>query len=194
MSGVFFPQDHELRVINVPPPPFRDIHQLQSLATGESAPTDEMVPIAIPSLLPLSATATECTPPLPPTSNISAAVAGVALVDVSVSEYKPLLAWDQSISDPSLKYHKQSSTAFRPGNVSCYPAALINVPKDYKSSLTAVLDSCPFANNTMSFGIAVKGFPKSGQQAVGERQDSWGILNNRSEPSVDEPSKVLLTI
>ena len=54
----------------------------------------------------------------------------------------------------------------------------------------AVLEECPFANNTMSFGIAIKGFPRSGQQALGERGESWGIFNNRAESSAGEPSKV----
>ena len=53
-----------------------------------------------------------------------------------------------------------------------------------------VLDEAPVCNNTMSFGIAKKGFPNSGQQAFGEKNDSWGLYNNRSESSTRDPTKV----
>lgn len=36
----------------------------------------------------------------------------------------------------------------------------------------------------------MKGFPRSGQQAIGERLESWGIMNNRSEASLRDPSQI----
>ncbi len=103
--------------------------------------------------------------------------------------FTPILSWDLSISDTALRYSNGNRTAHRPGNVSCYPAALAPVVGP-KCTMAIVLEECPFANNTISFGIAVRGFPKSGQQAIGERSDSWGIFNNRSEASSGDTSKV----
>ena len=55
----------------------------------------------------------------------------------NMSDYTPLLQWDLTQSDPALKYTKGNTSAFRPSNISCYPAALINVPRDKKSALSA---------------------------------------------------------
>lgn len=54
------------------------------------------------------------------------------------------------------------------------------------------LEEAPPANNTMSFGVALRGFPVTGQQAFGEKTDSWGIFNNRSDSGAGEPSKVYI--
>ena len=54
-----------------------------------------------------------------------------------------------------------------------------------------MLEECPFANNTLSIGVSIKGFPRSGQHGFGERPESWGIHNNRSESGVHDPAKVL---
>lgn len=139
------------------------------------------MPKSLPAVAPsppLVATPAVDVPSLPRQSSVSGS-----------SDPVPVMMFDLSISEMALRYANGNRTAYRPGNVSCYPAALAPTPAG-KSSFTAVLDECPFANNTMSFGIAVRGFPKSGQQAFGERVDSWGLYNNRSENSVDEPSKV----
>lgn len=134
--------------------------------------------------------------PSPTLAPVSAPVSGSDVQSLSrqgstagASEIVPIMAFDLAISETALRFANGNRYAYRPGNVSCYPAAMALTPSG-KSSFTAVLDECPFANNTMSFGIAVKGFPKSGQQAFGERADSWGIYNNRSENSVEEPSKI----
>ena len=54
--------------------------------------------------------------------------------------------------------------------------------------LSARLDEAPAFNNTMSFGIAVEGFPNCGSRSIGEVAGSWGLYNNRSSSS--EPSKI----
>ena len=49
-----------------------------------------------------------------------------------------------------------------------------------------MLDETKDADNTMSFGIAVEGFPVSGASAIGERSNSWGLKNYRAAGTQSE--------
>ena len=51
-------------------------------------------------------------------------------------DYLPVMAWDLGLSDTALRFSNGGQTATRPGNVSCYPAALTLVPAAVKSSFT----------------------------------------------------------
>ena len=51
-------------------------------------------------------------------------------------DYLPVMAWDLGLSDTALRFSNGGQTATRPGNVSCYPAALTLVPAVVKSSFT----------------------------------------------------------
>ena len=87
-----------------------------------------------------------------------------------------------SISQESLTYTNQNRTAYRPGGASCYPAALYRVNR-LRCRLSARLDEAPQFNNSMSFGLALEGFPNMGASSIGECHNSWGLYNNRSSPA-----------
>ena len=69
------------------------------------------------------------------TSESAPSAAMLALAD----EYVPVLCWDTSLSESLLTFTAENCTAFRPGNVGCYPAALAAAPRSAKSSFTAGL-------------------------------------------------------
>eukprot|EP01041_Mallomonas_annulata_P002438 gene2438-4728_t len=112
---------------------------------------------------------------------------GERTVSMDVDDTEIVRVWHVDISQPSLSFFNDNKSVLRPGGVSCYPAALFAISRR-KCRLSVRLDEAPHFNNTLSFGIALEGFPSMGDSAFGEAGHSWGMYNNRS--STHEMSKV----
>lgn len=92
---------------------------------------------------------------------------------------KIIQKWVPEISDTDLLFSNNDTCAKRPGNVSCYPAAL--VPIDSPScAITMVLQESPIGPNSMSIGIAKANFPRNGSDGMGPTSHSWGLIESRS--------------
>ena len=104
---------------------------------------------------------------------------------IPAGETSTVEKWDRSLSDQELQFTADDTTARRPGGASSYPASLVSIPSSCGSiSLTAVLTQASTASNAMSFGIARRGFRKSGTSGFGGTSGSWGINeNNRATDS-----------
>ena len=72
----------------------------------------------------------------PAAATVSAAVAAPAATAIVVDGVQELLQWDQSLTQSALELTNGNRSARRPGSVSCYPAALIDVPINGKYSLS----------------------------------------------------------
>lgn len=93
-----------------------------------------------------------------------------------------LTRWDPSISDNELQFSRKDTVARRPGSVSCYPASLVPIPADENSSfaLTMLLQNAPRGPNSMSIGVAKRGFRSSGSDGFGQSLNSWGLIESRA--------------
>jgi hypothetical protein len=89
--------------------------------------------------------------------------------------------WSRDISNGSLTYSNDNTSAKRSGSVSTYPACFAKLPSD-KSIITVTVDAVVESGcNTLSFGICTPGFPKSSSDGFGKTKNSWGICDDRGK-------------
>lgn len=95
-----------------------------------------------------------------------------------VSSAVSVIKWEKSISNDRLQYQDGDTVVCRPGNISCYPAALANLSAK-RSMVRFRLLSCELKGNSMSFGLATKSFRLEGSNGVGGSMMSWGVIDSR---------------
>jgi GTPase SAR1 family protein len=78
-----------------------------------------------------------------------------------------------------LQYTNSDASAKRPNGASCYPAAFAPLPAD-RTIFTVTLDNAPLKGNWMTFGLAKRGFPKTGSDGIARHANSWGLADERN--------------
>ena len=86
-------------------------------------------------------------------------------------------SWNRAVSNASLEFD-DPTTVKRPGGASCYPAAFATVPADVSYFAVRILE-CNHTQNTLSFGLARRSFPKESSDGVGRTSNSWGLHDER---------------
>lgn len=91
--------------------------------------------------------------------------------------------WDRSLSCSHLEFSNDDRSVRRPGSVSSFPAAFckMDVTKDV-NVFTVKLTKADGRTNNVTIGVALfDTFPNQGSDGVGLQNDSFGLIDDRSE-------------
>jgi hypothetical protein len=96
------------------------------------------------------------------------------------STYVPVRRpFNTKMGNHRLEYTTEGFTARRPGSISSYPAALLDLPSSHTSCVIH-LDEAPYHLNWFTIGLARKPFRNQGSNGFGCVCDSWGLRDDRS--------------
>ena len=95
-----------------------------------------------------------------------------------------LSQFNKAISDKSLEFTNDDSTARRPGSASSFPGAFVSLTVP-KSKIAFEITETGAKNNNLSLGLAKIGLEKSGSDGFGQSRNTWGVFDDRgsSDPT-----------
>ena len=98
---------------------------------------------------------------------------------VPSSSYTPVRKpFNMAISNAQLNFSSYAYTVARPGCVSSYPAAMVDLPS-HQTSITLSIDEAPLALNWLTLGLSKGCLDAEGSDGYGVAEHTWGLRDDR---------------